>query len=523
MFGFSFFPFISALLLAGVVILVFLHLYKSRISYLKKHKQWQILFEAVPVGVLIFREKDNQILEVNTTALDILDRERKELMGNDCFQVVDHQDMEGKTYQYFGQKEKNRELYITNRSGTRIPVLVSFQKIKIDNDLFFIESISDFRRISKTEEALEDAAVSYKRLFEEVKIPIFRTTLNGHIQSGNNALKDSLGLTLLDQSINLWSFIEKEIEREYLSSILKLDRVVDNMELSLIRKDGTGIIVMLSASVINNEGEDIVEGSFVNITLKKELEEEQKKLHDLESRSRHLNSVTNLAAGIAHDINNILAGISAHAQVLNYKIKEPDLLKSVSRILEGGTRADEILKGLLTTIGSFDLNRENIDLADFLGKQVKKFQEHYSGISIRYIKLINDVSILVDKEILSALLKEVVDNAVKASTLDDEVIVSVSKEKPGRILYDFLDQKEELCAIVAIFDMGKGIPEEHLERIFEPYYTTEQFGNGAGLGLSKVYGIIQKMHGAIGLESGRRKGTSFYIYLPLKNEDNPIK
>ncbi|MBN2657718.1 MAG: PAS domain S-box protein [Spirochaetales bacterium] len=483
-----------------------------------KEKRWNALFEADPVGLVIIDSEKRQIMDINKAGLDLIGEKKEDLIGKSCKNGFCPAEGDFCPAGQILNEINSREAFVRDHRGNKIPVLQNIRKTSLNGRDVLIETLSDLRESRRDKEQLAELKGSYSALFDEINIPLFRIGTDGNILLVNKAFRQTLGMEAGEKQINLMEFIEGRIEREYLLSLINVEKAADNIELKILNRQGEAMNVLFTAHVKNMEGSEIVEGSMINITAVRQLEEEQRKIQDLKIRGRHLSSVTSLAAGIAHDINNILAGISGHAQILEYKIDDPVLRKSINRINSGVEKADEILKGLLTSIGSFDIHMENLDLLSFIRTLKEELQKQFPDNPLRIIEMIKSAPVQIDKSIFQNLLQEIVENAVKASKSGDEILLTLSGEKPTRIHYNFLEEPEKTCISLGIFDSGTGIPEDQIDRIFDPYYTSEQFGNGAGLGLSKAYGIIQKLKGAIGLETAVGEGTYFYIYLPFNSE-----
>ena len=235
-----------------------------------------------------------------------------------------------------------------------------------------------------------------------------------------------------------------------------------------------------------------------------------KVFHDM-GYTNKMASIGRLAAGVAHEINNPLAIINEKAGLLkDFATLKPDfvykdkILTSVNSILKSVERCSTITHRLLGFAKRMDINTEMIDL-ELLLKEVTGFLDKdavFRNITINYDVADNLPSIESDRGQLQQVFLNIITNAFYAVTDNGRVDISI-KQREG-------DQVE-----IKIADNGVGISKEHLEHIFEPFYTTKG-KYGTGLGLSITYGIVEKLGGKIDVESKVGEGTSFTIVLPIR-------
>lgn len=231
-----------------------------------------------------------------------------------------------------------------------------------------------------------------------------------------------------------------------------------------------------------------------------------------------MTAVTRLAGGIAHDINNILGGIQGHAQVLELKLPGEDpLRKSVANIISAVGKAAEIIRGLLVSVGTVSFKLIPVDLNVFVRRTVEEYIKESGNSPNIQLQLSDEViKVLMDEPLASELLREILQNAVKASAAGDEIRIVTGVEHPGsEATHSFLSDPTAPCGYISVIDTGRGMDEATLERIFEPYFTTEEFGSGAGIGMTTVYGIVRQHHGAVEVLSAPCEGTTVIVFFRL--------
>ncbi len=260
-----------------------------------------------------------------------------------------------------------------------------------------------------------------------------------------------------------------------------------------------------------------VDGRLVRIQIATDIT----KLKRLESQllqSQKMEAIGNLAGGIAHDFNNILSAIIGYSELSFNEIKKGSSLeKYMLEIHKAGLRARDLVKRILMFARKADQDLKPV-MVSTIATEVMKLLRSTIPVSIEIKSQINSESlVLSDPTQIHQIFMNLCTNAAHAleeeggvleinlsdiewTESDTEITVGM---EPG----DYLK--------ITIADTGKGIPEQTLPLIFEPYFTTKSMGEGTGLGLSVVHGIVKGYGGEILVKSKPGKGTTFTIYLPL--------
>ena len=224
-------------------------------------------------------------------------------------------------------------------------------------------------------------------------------------------------------------------------------------------------------------------------------------------QSEKLASIGRLSAGIAHEINNPLTGVLTFAHLLKEKKNNSEEdTNDLDVIIRETTRVREIVKGLLDFARQTPFNKELLNINNILHQILIliKNQKEFRRIVIEenYAKNIPDC--YCDKNQLQQVFLNIILNAGEAITNTGTITLTTSIK-----LHHF---------VITIKDTGCGIKKENLNKIFDPFYTTKPVNKGTGLGLSISYGIIQQHGGYIECKSEEGKGTTFNIFLPVKND-----
>ncbi len=238
------------------------------------------------------------------------------------------------------------------------------------------------------------------------------------------------------------------------------------------------------------------------------LEQDVSERHRLESiltQSEKLAAIGQLAAGVAHEINNPLTAIIANAQILHRELPpNSDLQESVDLIARAGARATQVVRNLLDFARKEEYHLGLTNLNETLEKSLELIQHEILARGVR-VELNLDPNlppILASQDHLQSVWLNLLLNAI--DSLD---------KTPGEIKISSRRAAREIH--ISVMDNGKGIPSDRLTRIFEPFYTTKAAGRGTGLGLSVSHRIIKQHGGRIGVESQLGAGSTFTVTLPL--------
>ncbi len=225
-----------------------------------------------------------------------------------------------------------------------------------------------------------------------------------------------------------------------------------------------------------------------------------------------LASIGQLAAGVAHEINNPLALINETAGYVKdlFTIKEQykddaELVEHIDSILDAVARCGAITRQLLGFSRRFDVQAQPINLKDMVADVINfhKKEAEYRNIGI-HVDIPETIPLIeTDRGKLQQVILNLVNNAFQA--IADGCFLDVRAEMEGA---------EHVRLF--IHDNGCGIPEDHLKKVFEPFFTTKKEGQGTGLGLSITYGLVQKLNGNITVQSKAGQGTTFVVTLPVQ-------
>ena len=259
---------------------------------------------------------------------------------------------------------------------------------------------------------------------------------------------------------------------------------------------------------------------FVDITERKQAEERERLLQARAEEQQKLAAVGQLAAGIAHDFNNILSGVLGHAEMAQMRIGLPDSTRqSLQVIHQQGQRAAKLVQQILDFSRKSIQQKHPLELVPFLRENIKLLERIIpESIQVSMDCPADDYMVHADATQLQQVLTNLALNAKDAMPDGGELRIQLTSKMldAGQLAASAEAEMEpgEWIA-VSVADTGCGIPSEILEHIYEPFFTTKEVGQGSGLGLSQVYGIMQQHGGFIEVRSETGKGTTFVLYFPV--------
>ena len=276
---------------------------------------------------------------------------------------------------------------------------------------------------------------------------------------------------------------------------------------------GRIVYIEVTTSPLRNYKGDIIAGIEVvrDITIRKKLESQQAHMRKMEEMGQ-------IAGGLAHDFNNILTGITGYGSIIMKAMIDGDpLRRHVEQILASTKKAKALTRGLLTFGKKQVINPRPVQLQGII-ENARKFLPRIVGerTAVKVTLADRDLTILADSDQIEEVLLGMAANArdampnggsltIKAErcVLDDEFVRVHGYGRHGAY------------ARISLSDTGTGMTEETIASIFDPFFSTKNSGEGAGLGLAIAYGVVKQHNGYITVESEVGKGSTFCIYLPL--------
>jgi PAS domain S-box-containing protein len=407
--------------------------------------------------------------------------------------------------------EMEIENLLVSDEVTRADMAVALQKLR--------EEVEDRKRAEKALGASEE---KYRLLFENANDAIF-IAQDGFIKFPNPQALKMTRYTEEELSkipfVNLIHPQDRDLILERHKKRLAGEDLPMTYSFRIISKSGEELWVQINAAVITWEDRPATINFLRDIT-------EQMHLEQHLQQSQKMESIGTLAGGIAHDFNNILGIIIGNTELALNKIpKENKAQSNLEEIRTASLRARDVVKQLLSFARKTDLEKKPIIIASIIEESLKFLRSSVpTSIDIRQNISKEIDTIMADPTQIHQVLLNLCTNAVHA--MPDGGILEVAlknMELDEAIAARYADLKPGRYVNLIVNDTGHGIPEEEMDRIFDPYFTTKEVGKGTGMGLAFVHGIVKSHEGWLSVESEPGKGTIFSIFFPAVEKEAVIE
>jgi two-component system, cell cycle sensor histidine kinase and response regulator CckA len=391
------------------------------------------------------------------------------------------------------------------------------------NNPIMVQGVTrDISERRQAEEQLRKREEKYRNIFENVQDVYYETSLDGAlleispsievISRGQYRRADLIGRQIID-------FYADTEERSRLINKLIETGSASDFEILLHNKDGSLVTCSISAKLWRDDQGNPVKiiGSMHDISDRKQMEAEREKLQARLIQAHKMEAVGRLAGGVAHDYNNMLAVILGYTEMaLEQTAPSDPIYADLKEVYNAGKRSMEITQQLLAFARKQTIAPKVLDLNETVEEMLKMLRRligedidlaWHPGASLWPVKM--------DPAQINQVLANLCINArdaiagVGKITIETENIVfdeNYCADHAGFVPGDFV--------MLAVSDNGRGMDRETLANLFEPFFTTKGVGEGTGLGLATIYGIVKQNYGFINVYSEPKKGSTFKIYLP---------
>ena len=356
---------------------------------------------------------------------------------------------------------------------------------------------------------------------------IFVINLQGRIDICNQGSQSLVGYEQ-DEMVGqpLHAFLTEEICTTWVQQLVAAEQAepLQNQETSLHNAYDEKIPVLASASPVRNEAGELHGAVFVLKDLR-----DRKKLEEQVYRSKRMESIGLMAGGVAHDLNNILAGIIGYPELLLKTLPEKSTLREpLEAIWESGQRAAMVVADLLTVARGVAVAKEvrslNCLAREYLNSpEHKKLNSLYPEVLFEHRLEATRAGIFCSPIHIKKCLMNLITNAAEAVVGNGVIRITTHNKQVDETKALEYEIAEGEYIVLSVEDTGSGIPEKYLQHIFEPFYTKKVMGrSGTGLGLTVVWNTVQDHESKIFVTSDE-KGTCFQIYFPVREEKVVVK
>jgi PAS domain S-box-containing protein len=415
------------------------------------------------------------------------------------------------------------EFQAYRKDGSRIWLTISARTVRdTDGTLLYYEgTVEDITERKHAEKERMRLVAAIEQAAEGMVI----TDPHGIIQYANAAFKQMSGYRgneILGQHIRIQA--NSQHEESFYHHVRETREQGDawSGRVTSTRKDGSVYDAEITGSPIRDQS-----GVIINyVSIHRDITHEVRLERELR-QAQKMEAIGTLAGGIAHDFNNILMAIVGYTQLVHAQVPETDpIRRHLEQVLEASRRATTLVQQILTFSRRTEQERRPVPIAPIINEALKLLRSSLpSTIEIRQVVCgqPDGGTVLADPTQIHQVLMNLGTNAAHAmrhagglltvelsdTVLDETSIAQYPGADPGPHV------------LLRVTDTGHGIDAAIIERIFDPYFTTKGPGEGTGLGLSVVQGIVKSLHGAISVSSDLEKGTTFRLLLPRVDSPRP--
>ncbi len=369
----------------------------------------------------------------------------------------------------------------------------------------------------EAEKALSESENRYRQLVEYLPVGLFRASPEpeGRFLMVNPALAKMFGCRTVEEfSGTLVRDIYRDPEmRARVLEILLREGSIKGLEIEFRRRGSTSMVGLVTSHIMKDQSGNplYIDGVVEDITERKDLERHTQ-------QALRMEAIGTLAGGIAHDFNNILSSIFGFAEAAKMRqAMGRNVEEYLDEILSAGLRARSLVRQILAFSRQSEMKKISMTLGPIVKETIKFLRASLpTTIEIRHTIEAADSVVLADPTQIHQILMNLCTNSAHAmektggilevrldeSTIDSESGLEYAGLKPGGYLR------------LTVIDTGEGIAKEIMGRIFEPFFTTKPRGEGTGMGLAMVHGIVKDLGGGISVMSEPGKGAVFHVFLP---------
>jgi len=485
-------------------------------------ERYRRLFDAVPLPQWVFDRETLRILAVNEAAIKHYGYSRDEFLGMTIADLRPADDVE-----YLREAITNIDnpryqggaWRHVKKDGTIIEVETSGHSLDIDGRPARIAIMQDVTARNRAAEALRQSEEKYRRLLSEAPIGMTLTSSDGRFLVVNGAFATMVGYASVDEifALNISDLYASKEQVAALQTRFRESGRIKREQIQLVRRDGALITTRVTGRLVTDValGESLVEAVWEDVT-------EQQRMERQFYQAQKMEAVGLLAGGVAHDFNNLLTIIISSSDMLRAELPaDSPHFPDVEAIRNAGKSAAALTRQLLAFSRKQVLQPRVMHLNELVRNMAHLLERLLSANIELVTSLYRDAgSVKVDPGQMEQVVVNLAINAQDAMPNGGRLLIeskNVTFTEPVNQNNTSLPAGRYVTLTVS--DTGVGMDSETQARVFEPFFTTKQPGQGTGLGLATVYGIVRQSGGFISVYSEPGAGTTFKIYFPRVDDE----
>jgi PAS domain S-box-containing protein len=486
----------------------------------RSEDRYRVLFERNPFPMWVADPESLRLLDANQAAIEQYGYTRDEFLSmtvRDLHPAEDQPALERIRPEIEGDRRLSHLVRHKKRDGSVIDVEVTADSVEFEGKRARMALAVDVTHRKRAEEALRESEQRFRSVAENLREALMITDTDDRIILANSRVRGVLGYEPHEVvGKNATDLLLPPAQRNVFRDRLRrrLSGEAELYEAEMVRKDGTRIYAEVSASPYRDASGRIIGtlGAISDIS-------ERKRLEDRLRQAMRMEAVGQLAGGVAHDFNNLLTVIKCHTELMLGDMRKDDPARDgMAEIERAAARAASLTQQLLAFSRKQLLQPRRVVLGEVL-KSIAPVLRRIVASSVE-LDLYTDNStgeVLADPLQLEYVLATMARNSNDAMPHGGRItieahVLELTNAEPSMNTQEMPSGR---YAVVSFDDTGVGMEADVMAHVFEPFFTTKAPGEGSGLGLASVYGIVRQSGGFVDVESMPNVGTTFRIYLPL--------
>jgi two-component system, cell cycle sensor histidine kinase and response regulator CckA len=501
---------------------------EAELALVASENQYRELFDNTPVA-MCWVSPEGHYIQANRALQDLLGYSAEEFLTMHPLDTVHpedqafSQDSMGSLFRPGGPDFISDEVRHIRKDGRVIWVLIAIRIVRNEDGSvrYILAQLQDITGRREAENALVASENQFRVLFENAPVAMAWISNTGKFFRANRAYQEMLGYSESElATMRPVDVMHPDIAAQRAERMKKMfagTSELSSIENRLVRKDGKSIWVLVNAKVMTDPRteERYILAHLQDITARKTAEEQL-------FHSQKMEALGNLAGGIAHDFNNMLLPIVALTELTKASLPDGDALhENLDTVLEAADKAGKLVKQILTFSRQDQSEKAEIDISRCMKEALGLIKNILpSSITVNG-HIGRDVGTVIgDQAQLHSVVLNLASNAADAMAGRvgefEITLTRLATDAELVALVPGLDIARNYARIV-VRDNGSGMDKQTLDKIFNPFFTTKAPGEGTGLGLAMVHGIVERHGGVVTVSSELGVGTRFAIYLPLQD------
>jgi two-component system cell cycle sensor histidine kinase/response regulator CckA len=503
----------------------------SEAALIESERKWRnILVNTPQIGISL--DPSAKVIFVNDHFLELTGWDEQDVVGKDWFDMFIPDQIREEVRQVFitvmSQKDTHGFSSYENEIMTKTGELrnVAWSNVPTKDPQGNIVDVTclgiDLTERTRAEENLRASEANYRLLVENQTDLVVKVGLDGKFLFVSPSYCKLFGKTEAELIGHKFMPLVHEDDRDITAKVMEglfSPPHTAYVEQRALTRDGWRWLAWADSAVLNQDNKVVeIIGVGRDITDRKQAEEEREHLQAQLAQAQKMDALGTLASGIAHDFNNVLAAIMGYSELaLDDLAEDQPVRQDIEQITKAASKAKSLVRQILTFSRKAEANKEPLSINKVINEAVSILGRTLPKMVRLELQLQDELKpVKADSQQIEQVLVNLATNAVDAISDEGQITIAtefiVVNKKTCDVCHEVFSGE---YVLLSFQDTGAGISEQNKAKIFDPFYTTKRIGEGTGLGLSTVFGIVTGHGGHINYQSQPGRGTKFSIYLPV--------